>query len=190
MSEIPSLRYGHKSRTSCIPHAHLCSINCGQCLLDHDLFSPLVLLANKATLKTDDCKSLPAPSQHGKRPCPPGWIGYQGKCFFFSDEERNWTAAQDFCSLYNASLAIIEKEDLVRGENILLYCGWYQFHVGSTYISSACREFILQQYDGFILCWSVTLMKTEKRCELIFIKEDHLLLSDLRPVSLAHIYYR
>ncbi|KAM3848442.1 C-type lectin domain family 2 member E-like [Vipera latastei] len=71
-----------------------------------------VLLANKETLKTDDSKSLPAPSQPWKRPCLPAWIGHQMKCFFFSNEESNWTAAQEFCSSNNASLAIIENEDL------------------------------------------------------------------------------
>ncbi|XP_015681309.1 C-type lectin domain family 2 member D-like [Protobothrops mucrosquamatus] len=65
----------------------------------------------ETTLKTDDCKLLSAPSQHGKRPCPPDWIGHQMKCFYFSDEEKNWTASQEFCSLHNASLAIIEKEE-------------------------------------------------------------------------------
>ncbi|XP_039197785.1 C-type lectin domain family 2 member D-like [Crotalus tigris] len=66
----------------------------------------------KATVKTDDCKLLLAPSQHGKRPCPPDWIGHQKKCFYFSNEEKNWTASQEFCSSYNASLAIIENEEL------------------------------------------------------------------------------
>ncbi|XP_060547109.1 C-type lectin domain family 2 member D-like [Pantherophis guttatus] len=71
----------------------------------------IVSLVNKPTLNPDDCKLLLATSEHGRRPCLPNWIGYQMKCFYFSDEEKTWSASQDFCSLYNASLAIIEKEE-------------------------------------------------------------------------------
>uniref|UniRef100_A0A8C5SZJ2 C-type lectin domain-containing protein n=1 Tax=Laticauda laticaudata TaxID=8630 RepID=A0A8C5SZJ2_LATLA len=81
-----------------------------ECLLDLDLFfPPLVSLINKPTLNPDDCKLLLAVSEHGRRPCLTDWIGYQMKCFYFSDKEETWSASQDFCSLYNASLAIIEK---------------------------------------------------------------------------------
>ncbi|KAM6472766.1 C-type lectin domain family 2 member B-like [Liasis olivaceus] len=60
--------------------------------------------------KQDECKL--AASEHGKLPCPPGWIWYNGKCYYFSVEEGNWTASQAFCSSYNASLAIIEKGEM------------------------------------------------------------------------------
>ncbi|XP_060094223.1 C-type lectin domain family 2 member D-like [Heteronotia binoei] len=43
--------------------------------------------------------------------CPPGWLHYEGICYYFSNEERNWTSSQDFCSSYNASLATIENEE-------------------------------------------------------------------------------
>uniref|UniRef100_A0A670ZLA2 C-type lectin domain-containing protein n=1 Tax=Pseudonaja textilis TaxID=8673 RepID=A0A670ZLA2_PSETE len=46
------------------------------------------------------------------RPCPTDWIGYQMKCFYFSDKEETWSASQDFCSLYNASLAVIEEKEM------------------------------------------------------------------------------
>ncbi|XP_054833275.1 C-type lectin domain family 2 member D-like isoform X3 [Eublepharis macularius] len=42
--------------------------------------------------------------------CPSGWIGYKRKCYFFSDEGRNWTSSQNFCASYGSSLAIIENE--------------------------------------------------------------------------------
>nr|XP_034963105.1 C-type lectin domain family 2 member F-like isoform X2 [Zootoca vivipara] len=42
--------------------------------------------------------------------CPAGWIGYEGKCYFFSEEERNWTSAQSFCISQGSSLAVIQSE--------------------------------------------------------------------------------
>ncbi|XP_077781312.1 C-type lectin domain family 2 member D-like [Podarcis muralis] len=42
--------------------------------------------------------------------CPAGWVGYEGKCYFFSEEERNWTSAQCFCISQGSSLAAIQSE--------------------------------------------------------------------------------
>uniref|UniRef100_A0A672UCC6 C-type lectin domain-containing protein n=1 Tax=Strigops habroptila TaxID=2489341 RepID=A0A672UCC6_STRHB len=37
------------------------------------------------------------------RKCPPeqclsGWIGFRNKCYFISEEEKNWTSSQTFCT--------------------------------------------------------------------------------------------
>ncbi|XP_044285726.1 C-type lectin domain family 2 member D-like isoform X2 [Varanus komodoensis] len=48
--------------------------------------------------------------------CPNKWIGYQGKCYYFSEEKRNWTSSQDFCLSHNASLMAVcasEEKDVV-----------------------------------------------------------------------------
>nr|XP_028575576.1 C-type lectin domain family 2 member D-like [Podarcis muralis] len=42
--------------------------------------------------------------------CPAGWIVYEGKCYFFSEEEKNWTSAQSFCISQGSSLAEIQCE--------------------------------------------------------------------------------
>ncbi|XP_048344570.1 NKG2-A/NKG2-B type II integral membrane protein-like isoform X3 [Sphaerodactylus townsendi] len=42
--------------------------------------------------------------------CPSGWIGYEGKCYFFSYGAKNWTSSQSFCSSYHSTLAVIENE--------------------------------------------------------------------------------
>ncbi|KAG8127776.1 hypothetical protein E2320_014653, partial [Naja naja] len=76
----------------------------------------IVYWLRKPTLNPDDCKRLLAASEHGKRPCLTDWIWHQKKCFYFSDKEESWSASQDFCSFYNASLAIIEKEEMVLGD--------------------------------------------------------------------------
>uniref|UniRef100_A0A674J321 C-type lectin domain-containing protein n=1 Tax=Terrapene triunguis TaxID=2587831 RepID=A0A674J321_9SAUR len=46
--------------------------------------------------------------------CPDGWIGYRGKCYYFSEAEENWNNSQRHCSALGASLAVIDSEqDLV-----------------------------------------------------------------------------
>uniref|UniRef100_A0A8C8RFP2 C-type lectin domain-containing protein n=1 Tax=Pelusios castaneus TaxID=367368 RepID=A0A8C8RFP2_9SAUR len=48
--------------------------------------------------------------------CPDGWVGFQGKCYYFSEDEGNWTSSQTHCSALNASLAGIDtQQDMVRG---------------------------------------------------------------------------
>ncbi|NXX62376.1 CLC2E protein, partial [Scopus umbretta] len=45
--------------------------------------------------------------------CPFDWIGYRGKCYYFSEAEGNWTSSQDNCSALGASLAMLDSvEDL------------------------------------------------------------------------------
>ncbi|XP_023799380.1 C-type lectin domain family 2 member E-like isoform X3 [Cyanistes caeruleus] len=46
-------------------------------------------------------------------PCPFDWIRYRGKCYYFSEAERNWTSSRDNCSALGASLAMLDSmEDL------------------------------------------------------------------------------
>ncbi|XP_042698572.2 C-type lectin domain family 2 member B-like isoform X1 [Chrysemys picta bellii] len=40
--------------------------------------------------------------------CPDGWVGYLGKCYYFSEAEGNWTFSQSNCSSFGASLAVID----------------------------------------------------------------------------------
>ncbi|XP_035747967.1 C-type lectin domain family 2 member B-like [Egretta garzetta] len=40
--------------------------------------------------------------------CPSGWLYFQRKCYYLSENEANWNASQSLCSLYNASLLVIE----------------------------------------------------------------------------------
>ncbi|XP_035111602.1 C-type lectin domain family 2 member E [Callithrix jacchus] len=37
--------------------------------------------------------------------CPKSWIGFGSKCFYFSEDTRNWTFSQVFCVSLEASLA-------------------------------------------------------------------------------------
>uniref|UniRef100_A0A8C3RIV1 C-type lectin domain-containing protein n=1 Tax=Chelydra serpentina TaxID=8475 RepID=A0A8C3RIV1_CHESE len=42
--------------------------------------------------------------------CPDDWLGYQGKCYYFSEAEGNWNNSQTHCSVLGASLAVIDSE--------------------------------------------------------------------------------
>nr|XP_012602523.1 C-type lectin domain family 2 member D isoform X2 [Microcebus murinus] len=37
--------------------------------------------------------------------CPESWIGFGSKCFYFSEDTRNWTFSQTFCTSLEAHLA-------------------------------------------------------------------------------------
>nr|XP_032636800.1 early activation antigen CD69-like isoform X3 [Chelonoidis abingdonii] len=47
----------------------------------------------------------PAGAAFAVAACPDGWIGYLGKCYYFSQAEGNWTYSQKNCSALGASLA-------------------------------------------------------------------------------------
>uniref|UniRef100_A0A670IQX8 C-type lectin domain-containing protein n=1 Tax=Podarcis muralis TaxID=64176 RepID=A0A670IQX8_PODMU len=53
---------------------------------------------------------LPSPSTPTEC-CPDGWIGYQRKCYYFSDSDRNWTSSQNYCASFDASLVVIDSEE-------------------------------------------------------------------------------
>lgn len=47
--------------------------------------------------------------------CPESWIGFQRKCFYFSDDTKNWTFSQRFCVSQGADLVQVETlQELVR----------------------------------------------------------------------------
>ncbi|XP_074927787.1 C-type lectin domain family 2 member D-like isoform X2 [Chelonoidis abingdonii] len=84
----------------------------------------IVIVTLAALLAVEKSKpSLAAPGPLAGPCCPDGWIGYQGKCYYFSETEGNWTYSQSQCSALNASLAGIdseqEKDFLLRYKSFL-----------------------------------------------------------------------
>ncbi|XP_035197047.1 C-type lectin domain family 2 member L-like isoform X3 [Oxyura jamaicensis] len=70
----------------------------------------LVLLVTAIAFAVHAFQPRPQPCPR----CPFDWIGYRGKCYYFSEAERNWTSSQDNCSALGASLAMFDSvEDLV-----------------------------------------------------------------------------
>nr|XP_060615919.1 C-type lectin domain family 2 member D-like [Anolis sagrei ordinatus] len=42
--------------------------------------------------------------------CPSAWVGYEGRCYYFSESEETWDSSQSNCSASVASLVVIENE--------------------------------------------------------------------------------
>ncbi|XP_057632435.1 C-type lectin domain family 2 member E-like [Chionomys nivalis] len=40
--------------------------------------------------------------------CPNDWIGFGSKCFYFSEDVRNWTFSQTYCMALEAHLALFD----------------------------------------------------------------------------------
>ncbi|XP_077781330.1 early activation antigen CD69-like [Podarcis muralis] len=68
--------------------------------------SSIALSGTSAVLPT----ALPSPSTPTEC-CPDGWIGYQRKCYYFSDSDRNWTYSQNYCASFDASLVVIDSQE-------------------------------------------------------------------------------
>ncbi|XP_073167319.1 C-type lectin domain family 2 member D-like isoform X2 [Lepidochelys kempii] len=60
--------------------------------------------------------------------CPDGWIVYQGKRYYFSEAERNWTYSLTYCSALSASLAEINSEQEMAF--LLRYKGGFDHWIG------------------------------------------------------------
>ncbi|XP_044839316.1 C-type lectin domain family 2 member D-like [Mauremys mutica] len=60
--------------------------------------------------------------------CPDGWIGYRGKCYYFSEAKGNWTYSRSNCFSLGASLAAIDtQQDLAF---LLRYKGKFDHWIG------------------------------------------------------------
>uniref|UniRef100_K7F9G5 C-type lectin domain-containing protein n=1 Tax=Pelodiscus sinensis TaxID=13735 RepID=K7F9G5_PELSI len=65
----------------------------------------VVLLASLVVILIIILAARPAISNGA---CPDGWVGYRGKCYYFSESEATWTDSQKNCSAHGASLAGID----------------------------------------------------------------------------------
>ncbi|XP_044838867.1 C-type lectin domain family 2 member G-like [Mauremys mutica] len=60
--------------------------------------------------------------------CPDGWVGYRGRCYYFSEAKGNWNNSQRHCSCLDASLAGIDTlQDLAF---LLCYKGNFDHWIG------------------------------------------------------------
>ncbi|CAM4652966.1 C-type lectin domain family 2 member B-like [Caretta caretta] len=61
---------------------------------------------------------------------PDGWMGYRGKCYYFSKREGSWTESQSRCSAPGASLAEIDSEQemafLLRHKGVYDWIGLWR----------------------------------------------------------------
>ncbi|KAF6276089.1 hypothetical protein mRhiFer1_009443 [Rhinolophus ferrumequinum] len=43
-------------------------------------------------------------------PCPEDWLLYGGKCYFFSEEPRDWNTGRQYCHTHEAALAVVQSQ--------------------------------------------------------------------------------
>ncbi|CAM4561014.1 C-type lectin domain family 2 member D-like isoform X1 [Lepidochelys kempii] len=82
----------------------------------------IVLAVWRPKLPSADLGLLAGPA------CPDGWIVYQGKRYYFSEAERNWTYSLTYCSALSASLAEINSEQEMAF--LLRYKGGFDHWIG------------------------------------------------------------
>ncbi|XP_067399342.1 C-type lectin domain family 2 member D-like [Emydura macquarii macquarii] len=72
------------------------------------LFLLTIILIILLALPAKKCEPCPANPVYPVAACPEGWVGYLGKCYYFSEVEADWASSQSNCSAYNASLVGID----------------------------------------------------------------------------------
>ncbi|KAM9119357.1 C-type lectin domain family 2 member E-like isoform 2-T3 [Pangshura tecta] len=93
------------------------------------LIAVITITALAELLRVEKSKpSLAAPGPPAAPCCPDGWIGYRGKCYYFSETDGNWTYSQSQCSALNASLAAIDSEQ--EKDFLLRYKGFLDRWIG------------------------------------------------------------
>ncbi|POI19121.1 hypothetical protein CIB84_017135, partial [Bambusicola thoracicus] len=60
-----------------------------------------------SVLQRLSCSPLP----HFSHVCPNAWLGFQGKCYYFSDTESAWNSSREHCHRLGASLATIDTKE-------------------------------------------------------------------------------
>ncbi|XP_025147414.3 C-type lectin domain family 2 member L isoform X2 [Bubalus bubalis] len=64
------------------------------------LFAILVVMSILASKGCIKCEA----------PCPEDWLLYGRKCYFFSEEPRDWNTGRQFCHSHEAALAVIQSQ--------------------------------------------------------------------------------
>ncbi|XP_003265510.1 C-type lectin domain family 2 member D isoform X5 [Nomascus leucogenys] len=72
------------------------------------MFLTIIVCGMVAALSAIRANCHQKPSVCLQAACPESWIGFQRKCFYFSDDTKNWTSSQRFCDSQDADLAQVE----------------------------------------------------------------------------------
>uniref|UniRef100_A0A2K5QYC8 C-type lectin domain family 2 member D n=1 Tax=Cebus imitator TaxID=2715852 RepID=A0A2K5QYC8_CEBIM len=78
------------------------------CLFFLIVFLTIILCGMTITLRAIRTNCHQEPPVCLQAACPESWIGFQRKCFYFSDDTKNWTSSQRFCDSQDANLALVE----------------------------------------------------------------------------------
>lgn len=61
---------------------------------------PQLLLSSQASKGCIKCET----------PCPEDWLLYGRKCYYFSEEPRDWNTGRQYCHTHEAALAVIQSQ--------------------------------------------------------------------------------
>ncbi|KAL6049373.1 hypothetical protein STEG23_031990 [Scotinomys teguina] len=64
------------------------------------LFAILVVMSILASKGCIKCET----------PCPEDWLLYGRKCYYFSEEPRDWNTGRQYCHTHEAALAVIQSQ--------------------------------------------------------------------------------
>ncbi|XP_054974107.1 C-type lectin domain family 2 member E-like isoform X6 [Sorex araneus] len=108
-----------KTRLSEILHRH------ARCLV---IILILVIILVSLSVTLIERKKRTVSEMHVHPACPPLWIGFGNKCFYFSEDTGNWTFSQTVCDSLGAHLVHIDtSEELVF---LKRYKGPYDHWIG------------------------------------------------------------
>nr|NP_001380656.2 c-type lectin-like protein 12, MHCY region [Gallus gallus] len=85
--------------------------SCVQLIAVHAALGAFILMLVVLVISTA-CRQVPVPPfPDFAHVCPNAWVGFQGKCYYFSEEENDWNSSREHCNAHGASLATIGSED-------------------------------------------------------------------------------
>lgn len=79
--------------------------------------------------------------------CPDEWIGYDGKCYYFSINKTNWNDSKKLCDSMNSSVIIF---DNVKTLNFVSRYGTGQYWVGINQSRDIPGISVLTSYKPYI----------------------------------------
>lgn len=91
------------TRVSALLHGHILCLIINVVLVAVILPVILTVVVSKRRYPLSDVHVQPA--------CPPMWIGFGDKCFYFSEDTGNWTFSQNFCDSLEAKLVQIDTQE-------------------------------------------------------------------------------
>lgn len=81
------------------------------CILLISVLLNLILTSVVIVLSVGKQETLPEHPIIQVDSCPNGWIGFQRRCYYFAEVDRNWTSSKRECSSFNASLVVINSQE-------------------------------------------------------------------------------
>ncbi|KAJ8280757.1 hypothetical protein GJAV_G00058640 [Gymnothorax javanicus] len=141
-SSEKSVRSPHPYRLAAVCLGLFCALLLATTLV---MFALYTSLSQKYSLLERDLEELrakqycPFSSQEREcKPCPEGWEQFDSKCYYFSNEWKNWTASRSDCIKQGADLVIIdskEEQDFInRGSGYYRWIGLSDLQTEGTWL--------------------------------------------------------